>query len=703
MTTTEEMESGDPSGAASDPAPTSAAGLASTILAEEARRAEEQEGRTEVVLPDDLLPGVGGETMSLRPPSARADRRRSSPSGSPACSIGFDVTALSVLAPDIQDTLGASDAVMGAIAGAGGVLFLLGSVPISTPGRPPSPDADRRRVAWRSGRSSSFVHRPGPERLLALHGPAGHRPGPVLRAAGERAGARRRLPDRGPRRRVFAAYVSFQLGRAGSSPRCWPAGITGLVGGPESWRWVFFVVRRARRPRRGHCARLPQEPRRGRNEMQAVLGEELDEDGASCRSRSASPSSGCARSGRSTSSCSAWPASASPCSASRSSSTSSSRTSSASTRLERGLFGSLVATPGHRSRWPSPARRADRLFRRSPPGRGDASWAAWSRGFGVLRRRRPAACRTWCWSGSSSPSASPSRRPRSPLSRRPSSVIPYRLRSRGAAMVGVYLFCFGGFFGAVLTGVLSDAIGRQAAVIAVILPSSLIGGGAHGLRRPLHPGGHLPVRRGAPGGAGGAGPPPAATRASRRPSRSATSTSPTAPCRCSSTSHLDVHRGRDRGPPRARTAPASRRCCGSSAGSGVPSRGVVRLDGRTVTYADPEVRVKIGIVQLMGGKATFPSLTVGENLRMAGYLYRGADLERRIDAALGRFPALAERRKRRGRRPVGRPAADARPGHGARARARGAGHRRAVARPGPDRGAGAPRAPCGASRSRARR
>src|SRR5262249_38771063 len=44
----------------------------------------------------------------------------------------FDVSAFAILAPDIQRTLGASDAVMGAIAGAFGVLFLLGSIPLST-------------------------------------------------------------------------------------------------------------------------------------------------------------------------------------------------------------------------------------------------------------------------------------------------------------------------------------------------------------------------------------------------------------------------------------------------------------------------------------------------------------------------------------------------------------------------------------------
>ena len=36
-----------------------------------------------------------------------------------------------------------------------------------------------------------------------------------------------------------------------------------------------------------------------------------------------------------------------------------------------------------------------------------------------------------------------------------------------------------------------------------------------------------------------------------------------------------------------------------------------------------------------------------DNLRTAAYLYRGDDLERRVDAALARFPALAERGRAR--------------------------------------------------------
>ena len=39
-----------------------------------------------------------------------------------------------------------------------------------------------------------------------------------------------------------------------------------------------------------------------------------------------------------------------------------------------------------------------------------------------------------------------------------STMLPYRLRARGIALIGIYVFLFGAFFGAVLTGLLSDAV-----------------------------------------------------------------------------------------------------------------------------------------------------------------------------------------------------------------------------------------------------
>src|SRR5690606_33475238 len=43
-------------------------------------------------------------------------------------------------------------------------------------------------------------------------------------------------------------------------------------------------------------------------------------------------------------------------------------------------------------------------------------------------------------------------------------------------------------------------------------------------------------------------------------------------------------------------------------GLGIPDRGVVRLNGRTMTYVEAEVRFQQGIVQLRGGSGVFPEL-----------------------------------------------------------------------------------------------
>ena len=40
----------------------------------------------------------------------------------------------------------------------------------------------------------------------------------------------------------------------------------------------------------------------------------------------------------------------------------------------------------------------------------------------------------------------------------------------------------------------------------------------------------------------------------------------------------------------------------------------MRLNGRTLTYVDAELRFRQGIVQLRGGAGVFPELTVGDNL-----------------------------------------------------------------------------------------
>jgi ABC-type branched-subunit amino acid transport system ATPase component len=83
----------------------------------------------------------------------------------------------------------------------------------------------------------------------------------------------------------------------------------------------------------------------------------------------------------------------------------------------------------------------------------------------------------------------------------------------------------------------------------------------------------------------------------------------------------------------------------------VPSRGVVRLNGRNITYVAPEQRVRMGIVQLPGGKGVFPSLTVWQNLQISARLFGGsnAEVDARAEGVLELFPELTERRKQAAR------------------------------------------------------
>ena len=55
-------------------------------------------------------------------------------------------------------------------------------------------------------------------------------------------------------------------------------------------------------------------------------------------------------------------------------------------------------------------------------------------------------------------------------------VVPYRLRGMGTAMATMYIFFIGGFLGGVLSGFFTNAIGIRGTVIAIGVPTSIIGG-----------------------------------------------------------------------------------------------------------------------------------------------------------------------------------------------------------------------------------
>lgn len=73
-------------------------------------------------------------------------------------------------------------------------------------------------------------------------------------------------------------------------------------------------------------------------------------------------------------------------------------------------------------------------------------------------------------------------------------------------------------------------------------------------------------------------------------------------------------------------------------------RGVVRLAGSTITYSSPSDRVAKGVIQVPGGKAVYPNLSVADNLMAGGYTLIGQpdELEVRIEEVLELFPVLRQ-------------------------------------------------------------
>ena len=77
-----------------------------------------------------------------------------------------------------------------------------------------------------------------------------------------------------------------------------------------------------------------------------------------------------------------------------------------------------------------------------------------------------------------------------------------------------------------------------------------------------------------------------------------------------------------------------------------PIGGAIFFDGRDITHADAVQTAKLGIVQVPGGKAVFPTLTVAEHFKSGTWLYQDedpAEVEARIQLVLDRFPRLRER------------------------------------------------------------
>jgi ABC-type branched-subunit amino acid transport system ATPase component/predicted MFS family arabinose efflux permease len=76
-----------------------------------------------------------------------------------------------------------------------------------------------------------------------------------------------------------------------------------------------------------------------------------------------------------------------------------------------------------------------------------------------------------------------------------------------------------------------------------------------------------------------------------------------------------------------------------------PIGGAIFFDGRDVTHKDANQTHALGISQVPGGKAIFPTLTVTEHLRLAAWRTKRdpGDVERATEDVLAMFPVLRER------------------------------------------------------------
>ena len=75
------------------------------------------------------------------------------------------------------------------------------------------------------------------------------------------------------------------------------------------------------------------------------------------------------------------------------------------------------------------------------------------------------------------------------------------------------------------------------------------------------------------------------------------------------------------------------------------SAGRVRFEGVDITYAAPEKRVRLGIVQVPEGRQVFAPLSVEDNLRLGAYLRSKSQAAETRERVYAMFPVLKDKRR----------------------------------------------------------
>ncbi len=611
--------------------------LAATVLAgEEARQVKQSAARTRVVFPDELLPGVGSAPMSLREGLTTGGATMFILLTALNSLDELAEATLSVLAPDIRDTFGISDGAIVFIATAANMFFVLGAVPMGWL-------ADRvRRVPLVGVASVAFGV------FLALCGLAVN--AFMLFWARFFAGIAKAntipvhgslLADTYPipvRARMSALNDMVGRGIGVASPVL-VAGIAAAAGGTEGWRWTYVTLSIPVAVLGFFVFRL-REPPRGQWEQQDVLGESLDEvDPAPITMEAAFARLHRIRTIRQV--MVAFSAMGFSLFSNGVLANLYLEDEFGLSALERGMAesaGGIVTVAA----LPFVGRRFDELYRRDPA-RALALIGAFllpTAVFTPIQFVMPnVALFVILWVPSLVLTYSAFAMVRPVLQ----AVVPYRLRGLGAAYSTLFIFCFGGIGGALLSSLFVEAWGPRTAVIAIGVPSTLVGGlilmnGARFIRNDLS----LVVEE------------LLEEQDEQNRRRATPSERPLLQLANIDFSYgsvqvlfdidLEVRRGET-------LALLGTNGAGKStllrviSGLAVPERGVVRFDGRTITYSSPEQRTAMGIRQLPGGKGVFPALSVEQNL-IVGADRRGrprSEVTAAIERSLGLFPGLASR------------------------------------------------------------